>query len=310
MDFDNLYADETKILNVHYTKGRQGHTIDKVIIHHNDGNLTVDGCYSVWQSREASAHYQVASDGTIGQLVYDANTAWHAGNWHANVTSIGIEHADVTRDPYAVSDACLDAGAHLVAAVCKKYGLGRPEWGVNLFGHSDFCSTECPAELAVGGSQHDAYVARAQSWYDSMTGTTPAPAPTAAPATDGSVGLLDGETGELLVDGNFGPVTIKDVQRTLQFYGLYQGCIVDGSFGTLTAKALQQYLQRKGYYHGYLIDGSFGGHSAYALQQYLKDLGYYWSVDASGVRQWCILDGSWGAETTKALQRALNSERF
>ena len=172
MDFDNLYADETRILTLHYTEGRQGHSIDKVIIHHNGGNLTVDGCYDVWQTREASAHYQVTSDGTIGQLVYDANTAWHAGNWPANVTSIGIEHADATSDPYTVSDACLDAGAHLVAAVCKKYGLGRPEWGVNLFGHSDFCSTECPAELAVGGSQHDEYVARAQSWYDKMTGAS------------------------------------------------------------------------------------------------------------------------------------------
>lgn len=308
MDFDNLYADETKILNVHYTKGRQGHTIDKVIIHHNDGNLTVDGCYSVWQTRQASAHYQVASDGTIGQLVYDANTAWHAGNWAANVTSIGIEHADATRDPYTVSDACLDAGAHLVAAICKKYGLGRPEWGTNLFGHSDFCSTECPAELAVGGSQHDEYVARAQSWYDQMTGTTPAPAAEPTPA-DGNVGNLDGETGELLVDGDFGPVTIKDLQRTLQYYSLYQNCIVDGSFGTLTAKALQQYLQRKGYYHGCIVDGYFGSKSVLALQQYLKDLGYYWSV-VYGVRQWCYLDGSWGAETTKALQRALNSERF
>lgn len=171
MDYENLIADETRILTVHYTEGRDGSSIDKVIIHHNDGNLTVDGCYDVWQTREASAHYQVCSDGTIGQLVYDADTAWHAGNWKANITSIGIEHADCSTDPYAVSDACLDAGAHLVAAVCVKYGLGRPEWGANLFGHSDFASTECPGELAVGGSQHDAYVARAQSWYDQMTGT-------------------------------------------------------------------------------------------------------------------------------------------
>ena len=132
----------------------------------------------------------------------------------------------------------------------------------------------------------------------------------AAPATDdGDVGSLDGETGELLVDGDFGHVTIEDLQRTLQYYSLYQNCIVDGSFGSLTAKALQQYLQRKGYYRGCVIDGSFGGKSVLALQQYTKDLGYYWSV-VDGVRQWCVLDGSWGAETTKALQRALNSERF
>lgn len=168
MDWGSLVADETRILTRHYTAGRGGHSIDKVIVHHNDGDLTVEGCYEVWQSRAASAHYQVTSDGTVGQLVWDRDTAWHAGNWRANQTSIGIEHADCSRSPYRISEACLDSGAHLVAAVCRRYGLGRPEWGVNLFGHSDFAATECPASLAVGGSQHDAYVARAQAWYDAM----------------------------------------------------------------------------------------------------------------------------------------------
>lgn len=168
MDWGNLVADETWILTRHYTAGRGGHAIDKVIVHHNDGDLSVEGCYEVWQSRAASAHYQVTSDGTVGQLVWDRDTAWHAGNWRANQTSIGIEHADCSRSPYRISDACLDSGAHLVAAVCRRYGLGRPEWGVNLFGHSDFAATECPASLAVGGSQHDEYVARAQAWYDAM----------------------------------------------------------------------------------------------------------------------------------------------
>ena len=168
MDWGSLVADETRILTRHYTAGRGGHSIDKVIVHHNDGDLSVEGCYEVWQSREASAHYQVTSDGTVGQLVWDRDTAWHAGNWRANQTSIGIEHADCSRSPYRISEACLDSGAHLVAAVCRHYGLGRPEWGVNLFGHSDFAATECPASLAVGGSQHDEYVARAQAWYDAM----------------------------------------------------------------------------------------------------------------------------------------------
>ena len=167
-------------MNTHYTPGRNGRRIDKVIIHHNAGNLTIRGCYDVWQSRPASAHYQVQTDGRIGQLVWDRDTAWHAGNFAANTTSIGIEHADVSSDPWSVSDACLDNGAHLVAAVCKFYGLGRPVWGKNVFGHKDFSATACPASLA--GSQHAAYMARAQYWYDQMTGATSAPALTPAPA--------------------------------------------------------------------------------------------------------------------------------
>lgn len=182
-NWNTLEADIDLIMNTHYTPGRNGRRIDKVIIHHNAGNLTIRGCYDVWQSRPASAHYQVQTDGTIGQLVWDRDTAWHAGNFAANTTSIGIEHADVSSNPWAVSEACLDNGAHLVAAVCKFYGLGRPAWGKNVFGHKDFIPTACPASLA--GSQHTAYMARAQSWYDQMTGNTPAPAPApAAPNID------------------------------------------------------------------------------------------------------------------------------
>lgn len=168
MDWTNVKADKDMILDTHYTEGRNGRSIDKIVIHHNAGNLTVEDCYRVWESREASAHYQVQSDGRIGQLVWDTDTAWHCGDFEQNCRSIGIEHADDSSSPWHISDACLDAGAHLVAALCRYYGLGRPEWGRNLFGHSDFAPTECPGSLREGQPQHDAYVARAQAWYDAM----------------------------------------------------------------------------------------------------------------------------------------------
>lgn len=179
-NWNTLEADENRLMNKHYTKGRQGRRIDKVIIHHNAGNLSIKGCWDVWQTRQASAHYQVESSGRIGQLVWDRDTAWHAGNWAANTTSIGIEHADISSSPWRVSDACLEEGAHLVAAICRYYKLGRPAWGKNVFGHRHFSSTECPASLA--GSQHAAYMARAQYWYDHMTGAKPAPSAKPAPA--------------------------------------------------------------------------------------------------------------------------------
>lgn len=170
MDWTNVVADEQRILPVHFTEGRGGHAIDKIVIHHNAGDLTIEDAYRTWLDREASAQYQVESSGRIGQLVWDTDTAWHCGVFEQNQRSIGIEHADDSSNPWHISDACLDAGAHLVAALCRFYKLGRPEWGRNLFGHSDFASTECPASLAVGGSQHDEYVARAQHWYDVMAG--------------------------------------------------------------------------------------------------------------------------------------------
>ena len=171
MDWDNLIADTEDILTVHYSEGRQGHAIDKVIVHYNDGNLSVEDCYRVWQSREASAHYQVEESGRIGQLVYDANTSWNCGKWVPNCESIGIEHAN--RSDGTISDACLDAGAHLVAAVCRKYGLGRPEWLTNVFPHCYFVSTSCPGEiygsqfqstlLASGDNRHEESTVFSQS---------------------------------------------------------------------------------------------------------------------------------------------------
>ena len=107
-NWNTLEADLNLLMNKHFTKGRQGRSINKIILHHNDGNLSIQGCWNVWQTRPASAHYQVETSGRIGQLVWDRDTAWHAGNWVANTTSIGIEHADASTHPYRISDACLE----------------------------------------------------------------------------------------------------------------------------------------------------------------------------------------------------------
>lgn len=169
MDFENLNADVNKILTKHFTRGRGGYGIEFVVIHYNAGDLTVEGCYNVWQTREASAHYQVESSGRIGQLVWDGDMAWHAGNGTANRKSIGIEHANQGN---TMTDACIENGAHLCAAICKYYKLGRPEWLKNVFPHCYFIATSCPGPLKEGTSYHDRYMKRAQHWYDVMTGAT------------------------------------------------------------------------------------------------------------------------------------------
>ena len=164
--WSKLEADKVRLLQKNYTEGRGGERIRYIVIHHNGGTLTTDGCYDVWQTRPASAHYQVEKDGTIGQLVWDRDTAWHAANALANRRSISVEHANSSSPTSPITEATLDSGAHLVAAICRSYGLGRPEWGVNVYPHQHFTSTDCPGHIA--GDQRDAYMARAQSWYDRM----------------------------------------------------------------------------------------------------------------------------------------------
>lgn len=230
-NWNTLEADENRILATHYTPGRNGKRIDKVIIHHNAGNLTIPGIYHVWQTRKASAHYQVDSQGRIGQLVWDRDTAWHAGNWNANTTSIGIEHADISSNPWTISDATLDNGAHLVAAICHYYKLGLPAWGTNVFGHKDFSPTECPASLA--GTQHDAYMARAHYWYDQMGGTTtPPPIQNPAPAVADIDALADA-----VIRGEYGNGTERK-QRLGANYAAVQTRVNEKLTGQATAPSV------------------------------------------------------------------------
>ena len=182
MNYEKLQADKNLIMNRHYTPVRGVNKIEKIVLHHNGGNLSIKGCWNVWQTREASAHYQVDINGQIGQLVWDRNPAWHAGNWQANQTSIGIEHANNNTTSWTISEATLEAGAHLVAAICKYYGLGAPKWGVNVFPHKHFAATGCPGQIA--GNQLNQYMSRAAYWYAQMTGNPPAPTVTTAASTD------------------------------------------------------------------------------------------------------------------------------
>lgn len=142
-----------------------------VVIHHNAGvGMTHEQVRSAFLSNGTSAQYNVDGAGSVCQYVNDKDRAWHCSGKKVgkdcNTLYIGIEHADKSSDPWLIADAALEEGAHLVAALCLKYGWGRPEWRVNVFPHSDFSYTACPGELAA--SQRDKYMARAQHWYDSM----------------------------------------------------------------------------------------------------------------------------------------------
>ena len=176
--WENLEPDKYVRVGSHrYTAGRS-RPIDRIIIHHNAANnWSTEQVRDLWNnSREASAHYQVESNGVIGQIVDDKNTAWHAANADINARSIGIEHANISGPPrWQISDKTIEEGAHLTAALCVGYKLGRPQWGKNVFGHSH--------QLNPGGEDHARYMQRAQYWFDQMT-KNPAPAPDPTPEED------------------------------------------------------------------------------------------------------------------------------
>lgn len=184
MDWLNVEPDEYKLLGMNYTPGRPW-GIDSITIHHMAGDLDADGCNSVWRGAGTSAHYSVDRTGKVCQHVNDSDRAYACGdgvgcNSGGNDRSISIEHANNSSNPWTVHEAAIESGAHLVAALCRYYGLGRPEWMVNVFPHSHWSATACPGELA--GSQNAQYMTRAQEWYDAMCAGVDAGEP-AAPST-------------------------------------------------------------------------------------------------------------------------------
>lgn len=186
-NWNTLKADINLIQPKHFTKGRSGHKIKFVVLHHHAGNLSPQQVYNVWLTRTSSAHYSVSSTGVISQHVWDRDYAWASGSYLANAQGIAIEHANNKFAPHwTIGDKTLEEGAHLTAAVCHYYKLGRPQWMKNVYPHKHFASTQCPG--AIAGSQNAKYMERAQYWYDVMAGSKPTVtktiAKTAAKTTD------------------------------------------------------------------------------------------------------------------------------
>lgn len=197
--------DVVKIMNKHYTPGRGGAKIEYITRHHLAGILTTEQTWSVWQTRQASAHYVVENSGRIGQLVWDRDTAWSNANAHSNARSIAIEHSNSggAGQDWPINDTVIREGARLAAALCWFYKLGRPQFGKNIRDHREFGQTSCPHHLANGGKYHATWMRHAQEHYDWMVAETTkpkpgAPAPAPIPEEGFLMALSDAEQRELL----------------------------------------------------------------------------------------------------------------
>jgi hypothetical protein len=123
-----------------YTKGRQGASIDKIVCHWMAGTLAATDSVFQNTTRQTSAHYGVGQDGQVHQYVKESDTAWHAGNWDANITSVGIEHEGGPGIP--ITDSVYQTSGELIASIWQRVGRQLP-----LRKHSDFKATQCPGTL-------------------------------------------------------------------------------------------------------------------------------------------------------------------
>lgn len=142
----------------HYSKGRDGRTIEKITVHHMAGVLTAEQCGNIFQgSRQASAHYGIGKDGKIGQYVDEADTAWADGNWDSNCRSVTIETSNcLTGGNWDISALVLNKLIKLVADIAKRNNLGKLVAGKNLTWHQMYAATACPGPYLLS---HMDYIA-------------------------------------------------------------------------------------------------------------------------------------------------------
>lgn len=120
-----------------YTVGREGASISRVVIHDMEGRY--EGAISWFKNAASSvsAHYCIrSSDGDITQMVAEGNTAWHAGNWTYNKTSVGIEHEGwASQASRWYTDTMYRRSAQLTAAITKRYGVAADR--AHIIGHAE-----------------------------------------------------------------------------------------------------------------------------------------------------------------------------
>lgn len=127
-----------------FLKGRDGKSVNKVILHWIVGTLESADATFAKADRIASAHYGIG-DGDIHQYVFETDTAYHAGNLTVNKESIGIEHEGGPSLP--VSEATIQTSIELVTDICRRYNI--PADKDHIKRHSDIKATQCPGTLPV-----------------------------------------------------------------------------------------------------------------------------------------------------------------
>lgn len=185
--------------------GRQDHDVTGIVIHHYGSDLTTFSSAISTLTRvtaSTSAHFVVDTN-VIAQLVALSDTAYHAGDWNANLQTIGIECPPLCLPE---QQATL---IELVARLYKHYGRVLP-----LSGHRDYCATACPGRWYPLLPKLQA---RAVERYQELTAPEPVQAPT---PSDWAIDSCDWavKTG-LIVNNDWDtPVTMERLAVILQRY--------------------------------------------------------------------------------------------
>lgn len=264
---------------------------------YNKASALSEASYMVRNNNAVSFH-AVVDDYQVVECIPESRNAWHAGdgrNGNGNRNYYAVEIAGSTGPADKFSQAEKNA-AYYIACKLKEHG-----WGIDkVKKHQDFSGKYCPHKTLDLGWERFLNLIREYIGQATVPVKPQAPAKPSKPTSN-----------KLKVDGSWGCDTTRATQRLL-------GTPVDGivsrqpksnrkylpkaytgswmfyvSTSCKNGSAMVKALQKK---IGAKVDGWFGKESVKALQRFLNKHGYN-----------LVVDGYMGKKTVMAWQQYLNS---
>lgn len=173
INYDKPVADFIDELNATGHVTHQSYKKKSVTLHHNGGNLSLQGILNVWKTRPASAHFQVDAGARLGQYVLWHEYAWAVGNTTGNMETISIEMANSTYSPtWRVREITWAEAARLAGWLFANVIDGRPRPSrSNFHYHHYWKSTDCAGPYM--DSMYNDVLLEAQTQYDNFRNPGP-----------------------------------------------------------------------------------------------------------------------------------------
>lgn len=243
---------------VNYTKisphksSPRNRKIDRITIHHMAGNLSVETCGNVFQSRKASSNYGIGTDGRVGMYVEEKDRSWASSSSANDNRAVTIEVANNSGSPnWTVSDKALAKLIDLCTDICKRNGIKKLNYTGdttgNLTMHKWFVATNCPGPYLESKFPYIASEVNKRLSDNKATENTTNTTNEGVATVNVTLNVLrNGSTGE----------QVKALQRMLYAMGYKLGSNnpIDGSFGSMTDAAVRAYQKNK----GLTVDGIVG----------------------------------------------------
>lgn len=269
MGYTNSKLVSYKKISPHKTSPRN-HKIDTITIHCMAGNLSVETCGNVFQTRQASSNYGIGSDGRIALYVDEKDRSWATSSSSNDNRAVTIEVAnDGGADTgWHVSGKAMKSLIELITDICKRNDIKKLKWstnksdrvnhknGCNMTVHRDYAAKSCPGDYLYG--KHS-YIASEVNKKLKLTTTVTASSATSASEPKHTTNKESKPTvaKPTIKNGSKG-TQVKYLQQDLNYLG-FKGAdgnklTVDSIAGTNVVYALKQFQKK----YGLEVDGVYG----------------------------------------------------